>query len=1064
MPLTVFDAVGKFSADTSQLDQFIVKLEQGLTSASEKAAAATQALKEAQDEFRASIRAVTAEGGNTTDNLERLAQAERNLALAAAASKSEHAALKQELIGTKEASSIASEATAQLGGKLASMFGIIAAAEGLKSLIVGTKESVMQLGQLSDKTGIAIETLAGIEHEAKSTGVSFEQVGTSLTRLSRAQALAIEGGQTQVQAFQRLGISVKELKSLSPEELFYRIADAMTNSKSHAEANASAFALLGRGGSALIPIFEKDREALRGLVEEAGKASGVTREAYAAAQEWDRQSANLGETIRAFLIPAMQKIVPEIQRLEQEGALWALEFKQISTIIGGVSVATVEGLRGMGAVLKDILHGDWASLVTDAKAAERTIADDFHGTGQQMKDNYADTTEFIKSLWKTAAPFDPPKDDLSDLAGKTKDLTAALKAELDQQLADIEKWKSEMHAAYASGEIDAAKWAVAEVQAADAADIAHEHYLSRLVEVYTKAGDAEKAHAAQLELTATETKNAAKETDKLAEAMEKHRAATGKVIDELLRLREVGMEKDFEATAKATEKLTAAEDELLKAQTKLAEDKLAQHYKDQEAAIRKLAEMHLITEEQKDDRLAVLEQQQANKAIAILNAQLAKEEAAVKAAAAKIAEIKLSPGVSPAAVIEAEANLKKLETAVTSTQAQIVQTQEKFNKQAEADDKSHYARTLLLAVASGKELLAEKIKQNHAALLAAQAELAEAKARGLNTTAIQKEITTLKHLEQELRKEAQASSQSSRAMVLLKTETQQAAQTMLTSFGTAMQAMITGQQSFGKEMEKATFQMLASMAQKWAEYYLALAIGSWPNFAAMAEYTAAAVAMEVLAAGLGALAGGSSGSHSATQQGPTPGQSNTSQGAGGGTQQTGGVTHLAAGGIVSSPTPFVAGDSASGGGGTEAVIPLDDQRALGIITSALMPTVVRALGTSSARDQYRPGPGANLLSPSTMAAAGSAIVNAPAAVAAAAGMPQSAGDLESRVETMAEHVASRISAAGAAPGGDTHIYQIKGLISPDNLKKVVRQQNRLVKNRQVHVRASDSLRLTRRSP
>src|ERR1700690_3755260 len=101
MAYTVFDGVAKFTADSSQLDQFIVQLEQGLTSASEKAAASTRELKTAQDEFRAAIKAVSAEGGDTTANLQRLADAEKDLALAAAAAKVEHDNLKSSLSGLK---------------------------------------------------------------------------------------------------------------------------------------------------------------------------------------------------------------------------------------------------------------------------------------------------------------------------------------------------------------------------------------------------------------------------------------------------------------------------------------------------------------------------------------------------------------------------------------------------------------------------------------------------------------------------------------------------------------------------------------------------------------------------------------------------------------------------------------------------------------------------------------------------------------------------------------------------------------------------------------------------
>ena len=421
---------------------------------------------------------------------------------------------------------------------------------------------------------------------------------------------------------------------------------------------------------------------------------------------------------------------------------------------------------------------------------------------------------------------------------QAEERVAAEKQALDAQLANIETWKSAQHAAYSAGEIDAAAWRVAELQATDAAAIAHEDYLTRILAVYTRSGQAIKAHAAAQELDTFKTKEAAKETDALAAAMEKHRDATRKVVAAYADLVNVGVEKDFAATAKATETLTKADDELLKAQTKLKESTLADAFRDQEEAITKLAAMHLITESQKDDRLKLLEQKQADGAIAILTDQLDKENAMMAAAQAKIrqaqtnpfftaaqlADVKKNlsaaeeayagaqiavqaaqknlaaaegnplfseaqladlkkklaeaeaayhqaqetmqaarertkdaasnPYFTPAQVLELEANLKKAETAVTNTQAEIVAAKEKYNKESEADDKSHYGRALLIAIAAGNELVAEQLRQNHALLLAAEASLKVAKARGEDTTAIEKQISALKQNESALEKEA----------------------------------------------------------------------------------------------------------------------------------------------------------------------------------------------------------------------------------------------------------------------------------------------------------------------
>jgi hypothetical protein len=442
MAITVFDAVGKFFADTSNLDEFIVKLEQGLTGASEKAALSTQVLKSAQVEFRDAIKAVSAEGGNTAENMERLAQAEKNLALATAAARQEHAALRAELTQTKEATGVAAQATEELTGKLTSMFGLIAAFEGFRRLIEGTQQSVLNLELLSQKTGIAIDTLAGIEHVSEAAGVKIEEVSTALTRLARAQALAIEGGKQQIAAFERIGISATELKNLSPEQLFYRVADAMANSSSHAAAAASAFALLGRGGAALIPIFQQNTEVLRAQIEAAAKNSAVTAEAGESAREWEKQIADITESFRAGMIPIMQAAVPVIKGVETGVSGLSLVIRDLAAIVGGAALGIFNSFKGMGTLISDTLSGDWKKLAVDARAVGFEVQHDFAGIGVQFKDNWQHTTEAIKETWTKVNPLKQAKDDLSEL-GNTKGnealhkfLEAQIQAE--KQAADAE--------------------------------------------------------------------------------------------------------------------------------------------------------------------------------------------------------------------------------------------------------------------------------------------------------------------------------------------------------------------------------------------------------------------------------------------------------------------------------------------------------------------------------------------------------------------------------------------------------------------------------------------------
>ena len=922
---------------------------------------------------------------------------------------------------------------------------------------------------------------------------------------------------------------------------------------------------------------------------------------------------------------------------------------------------------------------------------------------------------------------------------------AEAKRALDAQLANIETWKAQQHAVYEEGKIDAAAWQLAEVQASDAAAIAHESYLQKVITLYQRSGQAIKAQETAQQLATLQTKDAAKATDELASAMNKHHEATHKIVEEYAHLIDANVGKDFEATAKAAEKLTAAEDELLKAQSKLAEDKLSQHYKDEETAITKLAAMHLITEEQKDDRLKLLEQQQANEALAILQRQLDQEKAVVDAAQAKLSQVKLAQVhtnplfsdtqladlkknldqalaafssadatlkaaqanvamasgnpfytdaqradlkkkldeatadfgqaqsrvdavkaqadkaisglfVTPAQVaedkknldaataayakaeadvqalhktatsgqffteaekaallkrideaeaafkaaqealnaaqtkssdnafipnaevLEAEANAKKLAAAVSNTEAQIVSTKEKFNKQSEADDKSHYGRALLIAMAAGNELLAEQIKQNHAALLSAQGELATAKARGLNTAAIEKEIAALKQNESALEKEstgnklattdkqrfvqeallaAQAVLAEAKARGLntlaieqeikylqqlekleqqapvqmkqmetgmqglrlataqLKDEMKAMEQQMSQAFATAIMGAIESGKSIGAALEAATKQVLlqlATQALAKAIFYTAEGIAATVfDPEAAAAYFAAAAEFGLVAGVTGAVGmaipGGSGGGSGNQAAAPSAGQLTTGAGAGGGSgsQQTVGVTHLAAGGVVS--RKVMIGDSPSGGDADEAILPLSDQGAMRKIVNAILPVLPQnAPGFGWGTPSQRPPLGFDLSQPSSsdrpdihsgnpndgdfqrseaslprdmegmqaLAASFGGLLSTPTlraasgargatAAASAAAVPPAGFDSNS-MEKFADRIGKQVNQGGQVQGDTTHVHvAVKGMISPDNLHKVIKRINRQVANRQTTLKASDSLRVTRRS-
>lgn len=220
-------------------------------------------------------------------------------------------------------------------------------------------------------------------------------------------------------------------------------------------------------------------------------------------------------------------------------------------------------------------------------------------------------------------------------------------------------------------------------------------------------------------------------------------------------------------------------------------------------------------------------------------------------------------------------------------------------------------------------------------------QLAEAKANHESTVEIEKNIVQLIKQEKALGVAPGIIGKTNTAMDELRKTTGDAASEMGTAFSQAFTAMLRGTESFGEAMEKATFKMLGSMAQQWATYYMALAVGNaFTDPAAAAEELAAAVALEALAGTLNSMGGSGGGGASGTagtaygsgknnyQYGSSVSDTTSQAGSG---RRAVGVQGFAEGGLVSAPTLAMIGE----GGGREAAIPLDNPDAMDAIGKAV---------------------------------------------------------------------------------------------------------------------------------
>lgn len=226
----------------------------------------------------------------------------------------------------KAGASLNAFAGGQLGhikGMLGGAFAVGAITKlGVDAINLGGK-----FDDLSKRTGISAESLQALDYAAKQNGSSIESLVGGLQKLAIARQKALEDPNSEpAKAFNDLGISIHQVAALSPEQLFYKIADAVKNNSAATEKAASMTAVLGKSFGELVPMMSEGGTALKTLADEA---------------------RNLGIVLSESTISALDNLGDSLDRSKMQLTSWgasALEAFMAVGAIGGAAIGNIKGL------------------------------------------------------------------------------------------------------------------------------------------------------------------------------------------------------------------------------------------------------------------------------------------------------------------------------------------------------------------------------------------------------------------------------------------------------------------------------------------------------------------------------------------------------------------------------------------------------------------------------------------------------------------------------------------------------------------------------------------------
>ncbi|MCP1243236.1 phage tail tip lysozyme [Acetobacter lambici] len=233
--------------------------------------------------------------------------------------------------------------------------------------------------------GMAPGRLMALRNAARLSGGSADAMSGALGQLSTQKWEAVNGFAPEAAAqFQALGISMEELKKLSPEQLFDRIANKIRGIKDPAAQSIAALKLFGEAGQGLLPVFQQTAQEYQQnirLAERYGVMNQKGADAAARMQNSQRQLTlaveGFGYSIAEAAEPAITDILHQMSDLISANREWIAQdlagyVRQLAEWLKNGGWEQIKGkISGLLQTISSVVDrlGGWKSAAKDAAIA-----------------------------------------------------------------------------------------------------------------------------------------------------------------------------------------------------------------------------------------------------------------------------------------------------------------------------------------------------------------------------------------------------------------------------------------------------------------------------------------------------------------------------------------------------------------------------------------------------------------------------------------------------------------------------------------------------------------------
>jgi hypothetical protein len=282
----------------------------------------------------------------------------------------------------------------QAGTALAGAFAMNKIIGGFSTAI----EKGDQLQDLANRFGVSAVSIQEIGNAASLSGAGVEDVAAAMNKLSKNAGEAIGGNETMAESFAKIGLSVEDLKTMSPEDLFMSLSKAMASGTIPAtEQLAVASDVAGKSVGALMETLRMGPEAISTNGQAMGVWSADTILQLSEASDAIKTLQNKFTVGFGIMAQGIMPVIKTLEMLSEQlgfsiaaaSALMSGDFKDVIGILGtgttarknfGKDTTAPKAKAGPidtegGPSAKDKLKAEKSAISDSAKAEKDAIKD-----------------------------------------------------------------------------------------------------------------------------------------------------------------------------------------------------------------------------------------------------------------------------------------------------------------------------------------------------------------------------------------------------------------------------------------------------------------------------------------------------------------------------------------------------------------------------------------------------------------------------------------------------------------------------------------------------------------